>query len=76
LQRLGDPIPQIPYGSSYNRGKTKSGKEIKMKTFVRREDIDTLLKTNRSSSQASKTTELGKEFIQFIEYPSTQTESM
>jgi hypothetical protein len=76
LQRLGGPIPQVPYGSSYNRGKTKSGKEIKMKTFVRREDIDTLLKTNRSSSQASKTTELGKEFIQFIEYPSTQTESM
>jgi hypothetical protein len=70
LQTLGFPMAQTSFGDSYNRGKKKSGKEIKMKTFVRREDIDTILKKNRSSSQASKTTELGKEFIQFIEYPS------
>jgi hypothetical protein len=70
LQTLGFPMAQASFGDSYNRGKKKSGKEIKMKTFVRREDIDTILKKNRSSSQASKTTELGKEFIQFIEYPS------
>jgi hypothetical protein len=64
----------INFGTAYNQGKKKSGKEQKM--IRRREDIDTLLKKNRSSSQASKTTELGKEFIVFIEFPSLQTESM
>ncbi|MEG5087888.1 MULTISPECIES: hypothetical protein [unclassified Microcoleus] len=76
LQRLGGPIPLASYGSSYNLGQRKSGKEIKMKTFRHREDIDILLKNNRSSSQASKTTDLGKQFIKFIESPSIQTEYM
>ena len=63
-------------GNNSNRPKRKSGKEIKIKTFIRRQDIATLLQENRLSSQASKTTELGKEFIEFIESPSIQTESM
>jgi len=69
LQRLGGPIPQSQtlLGSSYNQPKRKSGEE----TFKLQEDIDTLVSENRSSSQASKTTELGKEFIKFIEYPSS-----
>jgi hypothetical protein len=76
LQSLGIPIPQIPIGSIYSRFKKKGEKEVKMKTFRRQEDIDKLLKNNGSSSQVSKTTELGKQFIKFIEYPFIQTESM
>lgn len=45
-----------------------------MKTFKYREDIDALLMENTFSSQTSKTTELGKQFIEFIEYPFIQTE--
>jgi hypothetical protein len=51
-------------------------KEIKMKTFKFPEDIDTILKKNASYRQESKTTELGKQFIKFIEYPSISTESL
>ena len=76
LQSLGIPIPQIPIGSIYSRFRKKGKKEVKIKTFRRQEDIDKLLKNNGSSSQVSKTTELGKQFIKFIEYPFIQTESM
>lgn len=48
----------------------RSEKDIKMKISRYQEDIDTLLQNSRSSSQASRTTELGKKFIKFIEYPS------
>ena len=41
--------------------------EIQMKTFKYREDIHTLLRKNTFSSQKSKTTQLGKQFIEFIE---------
>jgi hypothetical protein len=44
--------------------------EVQMKTFKYREDIDALLREHIFSSQTSKTTELGKQFIGFIEYPS------
>jgi hypothetical protein len=74
LQPLMRPLAIASFGDAYNQGKKKSAKETKM--IRRREDIDTLLKKNRSSSQASKTTELGKEFIVFIESPSIQTEFM
>jgi hypothetical protein len=76
LQSLGIPIPQIPIGSIYSRFRKKGKKEVKIKTFRRQEDINKLLKNNGSSSQVSKTTELGKQFIKFIEYPFIQTESM
>jgi hypothetical protein len=72
LQRLGFAMPQISM-SVYNRPTKRGGKEIKMKTFKHQEDIDTLIKNNHSSSQESKTTELGKQFIRFIENPSYQT---
>jgi hypothetical protein len=75
LQRLGFAMPQISMGV-YNQPKKRGEKEIKMKTFKRREDIDTLLKKNHSSSQASKSTELGKQFIEFIENPSISPEFM
>jgi hypothetical protein len=75
LQRLGFAMPQISMGV-YNQPKKRGEKEIKMKTFKRREDIDTLLKKNHSSSQASKSTELGKQFIEFIENPSILPEFM
>jgi hypothetical protein len=39
-------------------------------------EIDKLLRYNRQYRQVSKTTELGKQFIEFIEYPSIQTEPM
>jgi hypothetical protein len=75
FQRLGFSRPSPPLGMDY--GYTRRGeKEKKMKTVRRQEDIDKLLTTNRLRSQASKTTELGKQFIEFIEYPSIQTESM
>jgi len=71
-QRVGGPIsyPFIDNGSNVRKRKTQ--KEI----FRLREDIDTILEESRLSSQASKTTELGKEFIEFIDSPSIQTESM
>lgn len=75
LQHLGMPMVQLPF-NTYNRPLKKGEKEIRMNTFKHREDIDILLEENRSSSQESKTTELGKEFIKFIEYPSLQTEPM
>lgn len=43
--------------------------EIQMKTFKYREDIDALLRESSFSSQTRKTTELGKQFIEFIESP-------
>jgi hypothetical protein len=79
LQRMGFPMP---LNSSYQHslgyhGQKKGGeKEIKMKVFKHREDIDTLIKNNRSYSQKSKTTELGKQFIRFIESPSIQIETV
>jgi hypothetical protein len=59
-------------------GSRKDGeKEIKMKTFKFPEDIDTILKKNASHyRQQSQTTELGKQFIKFIEYPSISTVSL
>ncbi len=75
LQRLG--ISRFPISLGMDDGQKKRGeKERKMKTFRRQEDIDKLLRKNRLFSQASKTTELGKQFIKFIESPSIQTESM
>jgi len=44
-----------------------------MRTVRHKEDIDKLLKM---TYLPSKTTQLGKQFIEFIEYPSIQTESM
>ena len=57
------------------------GTERKIKTFKDREDIDDILADNFLRSQVgqtpvSKTTELGKQFIEFIKSPSIQTESM
>jgi hypothetical protein len=75
LQRLGFSRSPIPLGID-DGFKRRGEKETKMKTVRHKEDIDKLLKKNRVSSQASKTTELGKQFIEFIEYPSIQTESM
>jgi hypothetical protein len=69
LRSLGMIMPQSPV-DMYSQTKKNGEKEIKLKTFIRREDINSLLKKNRSSTQASKTTELGKQFIEFIEYPS------
>jgi hypothetical protein len=75
LQRLG--ISRFPISRGMDDGQKNRGeKERKMKTFRRQEDIDKILRKNRSSSQASKTTELGKQFIKFIESPSIQTQSM
>jgi len=56
----------------------KREKERKMNTFKRREDIESFFDENWFSNQdkESKTTELGKQFIKFIEYPSLQTEPM
>jgi hypothetical protein len=80
LQSMGFamPLTSLSYQNSvgYHRPKKRGEKEIKMKTFKHREDIDTILQNNRSYSQESKTTELGKQFIRFIESPSIQTESM
>lgn len=56
--------------SLQNKPNQKSAKDMKMKFARYQEDIDIILKNSRSSRQASKTTELGKEFIKFIEYPS------
>ena len=75
LQRFGFSRSPIPLGI-HDGFKRRGEKETKMKTVKYKEDIDRLLKRNRVSSQASKTTELGKQFIEFIEYPSIQTESM
>jgi hypothetical protein len=69
LQRLGMIMPQSPF-DMYNQPRKKGEKEIKMKTFKRQEDIDALFEESCYSSQTSKTTELGKQFIEFIEYPS------
>ena len=75
LQSLGIPIPQIHINNSiYSQFKKNGEKEVKMKTFRRQEDIDKLLKNNGSSSQVSKTTELGKQFIKFIENPNPSIE--
>jgi hypothetical protein len=72
LQRMGFPKPltSLSYQHSVGYHRPKKREEIKMKTFKHREDIDTLLQNNRSYSQESKTTELGKQFIRFIESPS------
>lgn len=67
LQSLGFAMPIYP--SIYNRPKKRGEKEMKMKTLKHSEDIDTLLKNNYLSPQESKTTELGKQFIRFIENP-------
>jgi hypothetical protein len=72
LQRLGFAMPQFSMGM-YNQPTKRGGKEIKMKTLKHQEDIDTLIKNNYLYSQESKTTELGKQFIRFIENPSYQT---
>jgi hypothetical protein len=74
-RRLGFAIPQTSLGGYY-RPRKNGQKEIKMKTFRHQENIDTLLTNNHSCNQESKTTELGKQFIKFIETPSIQTQSM
>jgi hypothetical protein len=75
LQRLGFSRTSIPLGVDHIT--QRSGrKERELKTVRRQEDIDKLLRMNRLCKQASKTTELGKQFIEFMEYPSIQTGSM
>jgi hypothetical protein len=72
FQRMGFArhLTSLSYQHSVGYHRPKKREEIKMKTFKHREDIDTLLQNNRSYSQESKTTELGKQFIRFIESPS------
>ncbi|MEG5004323.1 hypothetical protein [Microcoleus sp. AT9b-C3] len=67
-QRFGYPRAEIaPDGT---RVYDISEKEIKMETSKQREDIDDILAANSLYGQESKTTELGEQFIEFIEYPS------
>jgi hypothetical protein len=73
LQRMGISRYSTPVSVNYI-SQRRGGKERELKTVRRQEDIDKLLKMNRLYSQESKTTELGKQFIEFIEYPSIQTE--
>ena len=69
LQKLGFSRASIPSGVDHitqRRGR----KERELKTVRSQEDIDKLLKMSRFFKQVSKTTKLGKQFIEFIEYPS------
>jgi hypothetical protein len=67
-QRFGYPIAKIsPNG---NPVYDISEKEIKMKISKTREDIDDILSPTSLSGRESKTTILGEQFIEFIEYPS------
>jgi hypothetical protein len=69
LQKLGFSRASIPSGVDHitqRRGR----KERELKTVRSQEDIDKLLIMSRFFKQASKTTKLGKQFIEFIEYPS------
>jgi len=69
LQKLGFSRASIPSGVDHitqRRGR----KERELKTVKSQEDIDKLLIMSRFFKQASKTTKLGKQFIEFIEYPS------
>jgi hypothetical protein len=68
LKRFGGPIPQSQplLNSNYNQQKNRSGEIFKLEV-----NIDTFLSESFLSSQESKTTELGKEFVKFIEYPSS-----
>ncbi|MEG4494319.1 hypothetical protein [Microcoleus sp. D3_18_C4] len=75
LQRLGISRYSTPLGANHI-SQRRGGKERELKTVRRQEDIDKLLKMNRLYGQESKTTELGKQFMEFIEYPSIQTELM
>lgn len=70
-------MPQMPF-NTYNRPLKLGEEEVKMNTFKRQQDIDSLSEEIRFSNQdkESKTTELGKLFINFIEYPFLQTEPM
>ncbi len=61
------PIAQI--GPDGNPVYDISRNERKMKTSKDREDIDDILAVNSLHGQESKTTELGEQFIEFIEYP-------
>jgi hypothetical protein len=66
-QWVGYPIAQI--GPDGNRVYDISRNERKMKTSKDREDIDAILAVNSLYGQESKTTELGEQFIKFIEDP-------
>lgn len=81
LQRLGIAMPHISSGPQvsfgmYGQQRKRGEKEIKMKTIKHQEDIDIILQNNLSYIQESKTTELGKQFIKFIENPSVEIEFM
>jgi hypothetical protein len=66
-QWVGFPIAQI--GPNGNPVYDISTNERKMKTSKDREDIDDILGANSLYGQESKTTELGEQFIKFIECP-------
>lgn len=67
-QRFGYPIAKTaPDGT---RSFDISEKEIKMKTSKERENIDDILAATSLYGRESKTTKLGEQFIEFIEYPS------
>jgi hypothetical protein len=71
---LAQTIPQVPVDFHI-----RPGEVMHLKTIKRQENINILLANclrNGSSTQESRTTKLGKQFIKFIEYPSIQTESM
>jgi hypothetical protein len=64
-------MPQSMYDKHiYPKHPQQIENEVQVKILRYREDIDALLKEHIFSSQTSKTTELGKQFIDFIEYPS------
>jgi hypothetical protein len=69
LQKLGFSRASIPSGVDHITQK-RGRKERELKTVRSQEDIDKLLIMSRFFKQASKTTKLGKQFIEFIEYPS------
>lgn len=74
-QSLVQTIPHVPV--DFHIRPEKSGeKVIHLKTIKRQESINLLLANclrNGSSTQESRTTKLGKQFIKFIEYPSLQS---
>ncbi|MBD1939726.1 hypothetical protein H6F73_20815 [Microcoleus sp. FACHB-68] len=66
-------IPEMFPSASRRR---KGQQEVNMKTVKHSEDIDSLLNENHLSSRKSKTTELGEQFIEYIENPFTRVEPL
>jgi hypothetical protein len=65
-------LPPTPPGMD-NASKRMIEKDRKIKDDRHQEDMGKLIKKSRSLRQPSKTTELGKQFIEFIKSPSIQT---